>query len=59
MIWLLNDQRSQGSNNWACSDMTAETLLHQVLKNTDYTHCLASGKNILMIGISKAHFLFL
>ena len=28
-------------------------------KHTHYTHCLAGDKNVLMIDISKAHFLLL
>lgn len=38
------------------TDMIMERHVSQVLKNTHYTHCLASDKNVLITHISKAHF---
>lgn len=40
-------------------DMIMERQLSPVLEKTHYTHCLAVDKNVLMMDISRAHFLLL
>ena len=40
-------------------DMIMERQLSPVLEKTHYTHCLAGDKNVLMMDISRAHFLLL